>query len=144
MLKSLIKLFEKKKRKDDPLGMLADGPLGKTIRSLASQKAEAAARGETITNRIPAFIRVGMLKLRMVERLKQLESSELGVPAEVYREILAIDASGAVGVGAEGFDRISPKIQNSILVDAEEAVRAEDLASDRAKFDDLERLFSPQ
>lgn len=142
MLKSIIKLFEKKKRKADPLGILADDPIGTTIRNLANQQAEAAARGERITNRIPAFIRVGRLKLQMVERLKQLDSSELGVSVEVYSEILAIDANGAIGLAAESFDRISPKIRNSILADVEDKVRAEDLAGDRANFDDLERLFS--
>lgn len=142
MLKTIMKLFEKGKRKEDPLNKLADGPIGTTIKNLASQQAEAAARGERIINRLPASIQISRLKLQMVERLKQHDSSELSVQAEIYSELLAIDTDGAVGLAAESFDRISPKIQNSILVDVEDAVRAEDLASDRINFDDLERLFS--
>ena len=138
----LDSVFGKKKPtgSTDPFGIFSDDPIGSTIKNLARQHAEAAARGERIVNRIPSSVRSNFLKADILKRLRKSNYDELGFPPELCAEIDRIDMDGALGEVRKGFESLRLKIEPSILKKLELEARDEDAKSDRPDYDDIENL----
>lgn len=111
-----------------------------SVRRLAHQHAEAAARGERVINRLPSSVREGFLKSEIVERFRQLDYEEVGITKELAEAIEGIDLNGPMGEIRASFDVLRSRLPTSVLQQIEAEVRAADADSANPKYDDIEAL----
>lgn len=111
-----------------------------TMRRLAAQQSEAAARGERVVNQLPASVRQGYLIIDVVERLRQLNQEEDGISASVAAKLEEIDVQGTMAAIRSGFEAVRPDLPVPLLQEVEAKSRADDAASSRPKYDDIEPL----
>ncbi len=126
---------------DDPLGIFSDDPIGNTIKNLAKQQVEAAARGERVTNRLPKFVQINSLKLSIVKMLQGMSAESIGVNESLYQRLLAIDTEGGLGLIAKDFDAISNELPEAVLSTIESKVRAIDSTKLKPNFNDIAQIF---
>jgi len=112
-----------------------------TIENLVKQQIDAVARGERVVNRLPEFVRINTLKLNVLEMLQKMDAESIGIDADLYQRLLAINTKQGLGDIAQDLDVICKELPESILTTIETEVRTIDSTKQKPSFDDIELIF---
>jgi hypothetical protein len=128
---------KRKKRTDDPLGLLSNDPIGAAINNLVSE----VKSGRKLQSILSPFIRTSFLKIDILKRLKISTFSGLEFSDELREYTKGLDLERPIGETNAQFDAVRLKFPSELLKQLESDARQDDLRSEKPQYADLGNVF---